>query len=74
MNELTASEGRALSFDEARRREAVAYQRFRDALAVLGDERLDEQLGNGDRVQDVVRYDGPDHYAEHAAHLRDAAR
>ena len=74
MNELTASEGRALSFDEARRREALAYQRFRDALAVLGDERLDEQLGNGDRVQDLVRYDGPDHYAEHAGHLRDAAR
>jgi hypothetical protein len=36
--------------------------------------RLDLQLGNGDAVEDVVRYDGPDHYAEHSAQLRAASR
>ena len=74
MNAVTAREGHSLSLEEARHREAAAYERFRNALAALGDERLDEQLGNGDTVEEVVRYDGPDHYAEHAGHLRDAAR
>jgi hypothetical protein len=31
---------------------------------------LDLTLGNGDTVAAVVRYDGPDHYAEHTEHIR----
>jgi hypothetical protein len=73
MNAVTARQGHDLPLVEARQREGAAYERFRAALATLGDERLDEQLGNGDTVEQVVRYDGPDHYAEHAGHLRDAA-
>jgi hypothetical protein len=74
MNAVTAREGHGLPLEEARRREAAAYERLRAALATLGDERLDERLGNGDSVEAVARYDGPDHYAEHAEHLRNAAR
>ncbi|MGH2455380.1 MAG: maleylpyruvate isomerase N-terminal domain-containing protein [Candidatus Limnocylindria bacterium] len=62
--------GRALSLEQARTREGEAYARLRAGLAALDDGVLDEQLGNGDLVEDVVRYDGPDHYAEHAGHLR----
>ena len=74
MNQVTTTKGHGVPFEDARRDEAIAYERFRSDLATLGDERLDVRLGNGDRVEDVVRYDGPDHYAEHAEHLRDAAR
>lgn len=74
MNTVTAREGHGLPLNEARQKEATAYERFRNALTTIGDERLDEALGNGDTVEAVVRYDGPDHYAEHAEHLRDAAR
>lgn len=74
MNAVTAREGHVLPLHEARRREATAYERFRSALAALADERLGEQLGNGDTIEEVVRYDGTDHYAEHAGHLRDAVR
>jgi hypothetical protein len=70
MNERAAAEGRALSLDQARSREAAAFARFRLAISTLDDGRLDERLGNGDSLEDVIRYDGPDHYAEHAAHLR----
>jgi hypothetical protein len=73
LNAVTIAENRDTSIEAAREREASAYERFRRALAALGDERLDERLGNGDSVEEVVRYDGPDHYAEHAGHLRDAA-
>jgi hypothetical protein len=74
MNAATAAAGHASSIEHARAREEAAYQRFHRALAELDEALLDLQLGNGDLVEDVVRYDGPDHYAEHAAHLRAATR
>ena len=74
MNAATAAAGHATSLADARDREAAAYERFRAALEGLDEGLLDLQLGNGDAVEDVVRYDGPDHYAEHAAQLRAAAR
>jgi hypothetical protein len=74
MNAATAAAGHALSLVDAMSREAAAYERFRGALAGLDDELLDLQLGNGDLVEDVVRYDGPDHYAEHAGQLRGVRR
>ena len=33
-------------------------------------EALATVLGNGDTVEEVILYDGPEHYAEHTAHLR----
>jgi hypothetical protein len=74
MNAATAAAGHATSLVDARARERAAYERFRLALIGLDEELLDLQLGNGDAVEDVVRYDGADHYAEHSAQLRAAAR
>ena len=74
MNAATAAAGHVTSFADARAREAAAYERLRAALAELDEGLLDLQLGNGDAVEDVVRYDGPDHYAEHSAQLRAASR
>lgn len=73
MNAATAAAGHATSLAGARTREAAAYQRFREAVMALEETLLDLRLGNGDPVEAVIRYDGPDHYAEHAAHLREAA-
>jgi hypothetical protein len=74
MNAATAAAGHATSLADAVSRETAAFERFRNALANLDEALLDLQLGNGDLVEDVVRYDGPDHYAEHAAHLRAVTR
>lgn len=74
INAATAAAGHATSLADAVTREGAAYRRFHDALAGLDETLLDMQLGNGDLVEDVVRYDGPDHYAEHAAHLRAVTR
>ncbi len=70
MNEGFAVEGRALSPREALEREDAAFGAFRDALLALDPALLGARLGNGDSVTDLIRYDGPDHYAEHTQHLR----
>ncbi len=58
-----------------RRRMRWRARRRRSRPCAPGSSALDPtllglRLGNGDRVEDVIRYDGPDHYAEHAGHLR----
>jgi hypothetical protein len=70
MNEAVHAEAAGFSPMAAAEREDAAYRAFRAALAGLDPVLLDLMLGNGDRVERVVRYDGPDHYAEHTAHLR----
>jgi hypothetical protein len=70
MNERILADARATAPMDALRREAAAFARFREGLAALDTSLLDLVLGNGDTVEAVVRYDGPDHYAEHTAHLR----
>ena len=70
MNAAEAARGASATLAEAEEREATAMRRFDAALARLDDAALRARLGNGDLLEDVIRYDGPDHYAEHAAHLR----
>ena len=70
MNAATAAAGHASNLVDARAREEAAYRRFHAAVAALDEALLDLELGNGDTVEAVIRYDGPDHYAEHAEHLR----
>ena len=70
MNAAEADRGRDATLEQALAREAAAYARFAAALENLDAATLATRLGNGDTLADVIRYDGPDHYAEHAAHLR----
>ena len=70
MNARILAEGRSVSPAEALAREDAAFASFRGRLAGLDDALLALRLGNGDTVEEVVHYDGPDHYAEHTAHLR----
>ena len=73
MNAATAAAGHTTSPADARANEDAAYQRFRRAMGGLAEELLDLRLGNGDTVEAVIRYDGPDHYSEHAEHIRAAS-
>jgi hypothetical protein len=70
MNERILADGRALSPAAALAREETAYAALRQRVASLDPSLLGLRLGNGDSVEEVIRYDGPDHYAEHTAHLR----
>lgn len=71
MNAAEAGRRRGGSMVAAREREAAGYERLRAAMARAA-QRCAERLGNGDAVGEVMAYDGWDHYAEHAAHLRGA--
>jgi len=70
MNVRFLEEARRTSPSGALEREDVAFSAFRERLATLDPSLLVLRLGNGDTVEDVIRYDGADHYAEHTAHLR----
>ncbi len=70
MNERFLAAGRAVSPTEALRREDAAFGALRDAIAELDPSLLDLRLGNGDTVEEVIVYDGPEHYAEHTEHVR----
>jgi hypothetical protein len=54
----------------AREREQEAFLSLRGAVQALDPELLDQRLGNGDTVAEVINYDGPRHYEEHAGHIR----
>lgn len=71
MNARAVAEARGLSAAAAREREYRSFMAFRSAVAGLPGELLEQRLGNGDTVEQVIRYDGSAHYAEHAAHLRE---
>ncbi len=70
MNAAEAARGASTTLAAAGEREVAAIARFETSLARLDDAALVTRLGNGDALEAVIRYDGPDHYAEHAAHLR----
>lgn len=59
-----------VSPSDALAREAAAFAGLRRRVAELDPAVLGLRLGNGDIVEEVIRYDGPDHYAEHTDHLR----
>lgn len=69
-NDRIEAEALRTSPSEALAREERAFAEFRSAIAALDPALLDHQLGNGDSVEAVIRYDGADHYAEHAEHVR----
>ena len=70
MNARLFAETQDVTLRAALEREASAFADFRERLARLDPGLLDMRLGNGDSVEEVIRYDGPDHYAEHTEHLR----
>lgn len=70
MNERILAEARTITPADALRREEAAQAALRERIETLPDSLLGHRLGNGDTVEEVIRYDGPDHYAEHTAQLR----
>lgn len=69
-NDRIEAEALRTSPSEALAREERAFADFRAAVATLDPALLGQVLGNGDSVEAVIRYDGPDHYAEHSEHIR----
>ena len=71
MNARLHEESRGVTPDAALEREEAAFTAFIASVEGLEPSLLDVRLGNGDTVAEVIAYDGPNHYREHAAHIRD---
>ena len=70
MNARTLADGRVVAPAQALAGEEASFAALRARVAALDPALRSHRLGNGDSVEEVIRYDGPDHYAEHTAHLR----
>jgi hypothetical protein len=70
MNARFLAEGRSVSPADALAREEAAFEGFRARIGGLDEALIGIELGNGDTVEQVIVYDGPEHYDEHTAHLR----
>lgn len=70
MNVRVLEAARRTSPSAALEREEAAFAALRERVATLDPALLTLRLGNGDTVAEVIAYDGPDHYDEHAGHLR----
>ena len=70
MNVGILQDARRTSPSAALEREEAAFTALRERVAGLDPGLLALRLGNGDTVEEVIAYDGPDHYAEHTQHLR----
>jgi hypothetical protein len=70
MNAELEAEARGTPPAAATEREERAYAAFADVVRDLDPGLLSLRLGSGDTVEEVIRYDGPEHYAEHAAQVR----
>lgn len=69
-NAAVAARSADQAFDAVRDEEATAFERFAERLAALEPSLLEHEAPWGGTVEAIVRENGPDHYAEHAAHLR----
>lgn len=69
-NAEVASRALGRSFAEIRDEEAASFERFAGLLAAVDPALLERPAPWGGTVETVVRENGPDHYAEHAEHLR----
>lgn len=70
MNVRILADARRTSPSAAIEREKVAFAVFRGRVAGLDPALLTMHLGNGDTVEQVIGYDGSNHYTEHTAHIR----
>jgi hypothetical protein len=70
MNARFLVDGRSVPAVDALAREEAAFEGLRARIAGLDEALLGLELGNGDTVEEVIVYDGPEHYEEHTAHLR----
>jgi hypothetical protein len=69
-NATVAEVARTTDLATVRKRELASVDAFLDRLRRADDAWLDERVGYGDTVEQVLREDGPDHYREHTLDIR----
>lgn len=70
-NELVARVARETDLATASAREQAAHAALLDRVKRMDPAWLEERVGYGDTLDQVIRDDGSDHYRGHAAELRE---
>ena len=72
-NAVVARVAREADLATATKREAAAFDAFRDLLRRADPAWLGMRIASGHTIEHIVQEDGIDHYREHAADLRSAS-
>jgi hypothetical protein len=51
-------------------REELAFEAFRKRILTVDPEWLTERDADGDTLEEIIKYDGADHYREHTNDIR----
>lgn len=69
-NATVAAVAASTDFATVRKREQASIDAFLDRLHRADDAWLDERVGYGDPIEQIVREDGPEHYRGHTIDIR----
>jgi hypothetical protein len=69
-NAVVARVAAETDYATAATREQGAYQAFLSRLATVDPESLGERNADGDTLEEIIAFDGADHYREHTLDIR----
>jgi hypothetical protein len=69
-NEVVARVARETDYATVAKREQGAFDAFVERLATVDVESLDDRDADGDTLEEIIAFDGADHYREHTLDVR----
>jgi hypothetical protein len=69
-NEVITRVARETDYATVASREQGAYGAFVERLATVDPESLDDRDADGDTLEEIIAFDGADHYREHTLDIR----
>jgi hypothetical protein len=69
-NEVVARVANETDYETVAKREQGAFEQFATRLAVVDPDSLGERDADGDTLEEIIAFDGADHYREHTLDIR----
>lgn len=69
-NEVVARVAAETDYATVAQREQGAYEQFATRLALVESDSLGERDADGDTLEEIIAFDGADHYREHTLDIR----
>jgi hypothetical protein len=69
-NEVVARVAAETDMKTVQNREELAFEAFRKRILTVDPEWLEERDADGDTLQEIIKYDGVDHFREHTNDIR----
>lgn len=69
-NEVVARVASQTDYATAAERERLAFEQFEARLATVNPDGLGERDADGDTLEEIIAFDGADHYREHTLDIR----